>query len=584
MDNKFNKDLILDTACIGIIAADMKNRITFINKYATKLLALDEKHALGSYVSDVLPSATPFLKKCMESGESQLGYKLKEGKNKILGNISPIRVGTGIAGTVCCLFGSKEIEPTVRELESYQLLIKELDAVFKYSSFGSWVSDGEGTVLKVNKVAEEHVGIKAKDIVGKKAWYLLEKGFVNQSATGKVVKTKSRVSFVQHVKKTNKDLLVQATPVFDYEGKLSKIISNTRDITRLNAIKKDLEHSRSVTEKFKDELYIRSMLELKNKEIIAESRHMKQILSTAIKLAKLEASEILILGESGVGKGLLAKFIHNNSLRKKQPFTQINCAALPENLLEAELFGYEKGAFTGASDKGKIGLIELSQNGSLFLDEIGDIPLSIQAKLLTYLDDHVVRPLGSVYEKTINCTIIATTNKDLPLMIRQGHFREDLFFRLNTFTVRIPPLRERPEDIFQLVNLFLQKYNDEYNQHRRISSRSIKTLCGYSFPGNVREVENIVKQAVVMSESDVIDDFIIHTIGAECYSLNMPVSYGGNLFDKIRNFEKEQLKDALRHGKTTREMAKYLGISQSAVVKKLKKHRLQGPLIRKGIT
>jgi len=325
------------------------------------------------------------------------------------------------------------------------------------------------------------------------------------------------------------------------------------------------------------------MLELKNSRIVAESPNMKRVLSIAIKLSKIEASEILIIGESGVGKGMLSKLIHKFSDRADKPFIQINCAALPVSLLEAELFGYEKGAFTGARKAGKIGIIELAQNGTLLLDEIGDMPLPIQAKLLTYLDDYVVRPLGSIREKTIKCTIIAATNKDLPAMIQRREFREDLFFRLNTFSVKIPPLRERVEDIFAFANLFLLKYNELYGQNRRISGKLLRRLRTYAFPGNVREFDSLVKQAVAMSDKDVLDDFIINCLGDECDLPPDQTEPLRGLPARVRNFEKQVLHDALEHTGTTREMAIYLNISQSAVVKKLKKYGLPGPSIPKGI-
>ena len=233
----------------------------------------------------------------------------------------------------------------------------------------------------------------------------------------------------------------------------------------------------------RDKLAELSLLELKDQEIVAEDKKMRQVLYLALKLAHLSASDILILGESGTGKGLLAKFIHKNSHRNKKPFIQINCATLPENLLEAELFGYEKGAFTGARQEGKAGLFELANEGTLFLDEIGDLPHSLQAKLLKYLDDHEVMRLGGLKSNKIDCTIIAATNRELEGLVQQKRFRRDLFFRLNTFTIRIPPLRERIDDIFELVSFYMQKYGKVYRLNRRISPDALKVLQAYPFPG-----------------------------------------------------------------------------------------------------
>jgi len=466
-------------------------------------------------------------------------------------------------------------ESTAIKLDSYKCLQSELEAVFSSATYGSWLCDGEGTIIRLNRAAEILNGVDAEDIVGKKAWTLVEMGWTDRSATGEVLKTKKRVSFIQHMKNTKRDLLVTATPVFDQDGNLFRVVVNEKDITGLNALRSQLEQSRQVTEKVKDELSERNLLELREQEIIAESQAMKQVLRVALKLARMAASDILILGESGTGKGLIAKFIHKNSPRANKPFVQINCAALPETLLEAELFGYKKGAFTGAADRGKIGLIELAQNGTLFLDEIGDIPLSIQAKLLNYLEDHLVRRLGALQSKSINCAIIAATNRDLDDLIKQGRFRQDLFFRLNTFTIKIPPLRERKDDIFKLSNFFLKKFNSQYGMKRRFSNRLISLIQCYPFPGNVRELSSIIKQAVVMSDNEVLDEFIFSSIGNS--SLRPCDSYSSdeNLSCKIENLEKKILEQAISQYKTTREMAAHLGINQSTVVRKMKKYKLR---------
>ena len=382
---------------------------------------------------------------------------------------------------------------------------------------------------------------------------------------------------LQYVKRTKKHLLVTGTPAFDEEGNVFLVVVNERDMTQLNGMREQLEHTRTIKEKFQDELAELRMLELKKQEIIAESEQMRQVLRTGLKLANLGASNILLLGESGTGKGLLAKFIHKNSTREKNPFVQINCAALPETLLEAELFGYEKGAFTGASEHGKVGLFELAQEGTLFLDEIGDLPFSVQAKLLKYLDDHEVMRLGGTKAKIVDCTIIAATNRDLETLTKKRKFRHDLYYRLNTFTIRIPPLRQRPEDIFELVNYFLRKYNRAYKLKKRISSEVLEVLQSCQLPGNVREVENLLKKAVVMSDNELLDAFILQSLDygrAKWTRSDTAKRRKFNLTDELFTFEKEILKRALGRCKSTRELASYLGISQPTVVRKMKKHGL----------
>ena len=352
---------------------------------------------------------------------------------------------------------------------------------------------------------------------------------------------------------------------------------NERDMTTLNTMKEQLAQTRMETQRFKDELIELSLSELKDHEIIAQSEEMRQVLRVAIKLAKMEASDILILGETGTGKGLLAKFIHQYSNRKNKAFIQINCAALPETLLEAELFGYEKGAFTGARESGKIGLFELAHEGTLFLDEIGDLPLSVQAKLLKYLDDHEIMRLGGIKSRQVDCTIIAATNRHLEARSRQRKFRQDLFFRLNTFVIQIPPLRKRPDDILELVNHLLDKYNRQYQLTRRISPSVMEHVKAHSFPGNVRELKNMMKMAVLMSETDSLDEYILRNLKKPVFEHIEDGQKPGSQMSLIQEtsaYEKRLLQNAMTSYKTTREMARFLRINQSTVVRKMKKHDL----------
>lgn len=458
-----------------------------------------------------------------------------------------------------------------------QILNAQLNAIFQSSSDGILVCDGKGNILKMNEASEKLNGLKAKDVIGKNVVDFVASGFFDRSVTMEALQTKRQVSLVQYIKKTNKHLLVTGTPAFDEEGNIFLVVVNERDMTQLNAIQQQLEQSRLVAERFKDELVQLSMLELERQEIIAESKAMHRVLNMALRLARFDASNILILGESGTGKGVVAKFIHKTGRRCKKPFVQINCAALPETLLEAELFGYEKGAFTGARQEGKLGLFELAHEGTLFLDEIGDLTVSVQAKLLKYLDDHEIMRLGGINPKKVDCTVIAATNRDLDTLTKEGRFRQDLFFRLNTFTLRIPPLRERREDIFPLMNFFLARYNKQYGQRKRISPKGFETLQSWPYPGNVRELDNILKKAVLISDKEILDEFIGSTLEKSVNkrsSNNRRSHKGQRLQEEVRVVEEELLKGAFKICKSTREMARYLGVSQPTVVRKLKKYNI----------
>ena len=426
--------------------------------------------------------------------------------------------------------------------------------------------------------------MNAKNFIGKNYADLLEKGWFDRSVVQEVFQTKRKVSILQYVAKAKKYLLITGTPVFDDEDNILLVVINERDMTQLNTIHEQLEQTRSIAEKYKDELAEMSMLELKKQEIIAKSEEMRLVLKIALKLARLKASNILVLGESGTGKGLLAKFIHQNSKRARKPFIQINCAALSENLLEAELFGYEKGAFTGARQEGKAGLFELAQGGTLFLDEIGDLSLVIQAKLLKYLDDNIIMRLGGTKSIVIDCTVIAATNRDVDKLVKNKKFREDLYYRLNSFTLKIPPLYERPDDIYELSMHYLEKYNKEYGVQRRITAKGMEKLQTYPFPGNVRELMNVIKKAVVISEEQTLD-VLIQRILSESFgstgNIYSSPTLQKNLTDLLLEFEKEVLKRAMQQCKTTHELAGVLGISQPTAFRKLKKHDLAFNLIQR---
>jgi len=318
------------------------------------------------------------------------------------------------------------------------------------------------------------------------------------------------------------------------------------------------------------------MANLKEQSIVAASEKIRQVLKTGHKFAKLGVSNILILGESGTGKNLLAKFIHNNGIRKTKPFIEISCAAIPENLIEAELFGYEKGAFTGADPRGKIGLFELAHKGTLFLDEIGDLPPFLQVKLLKYWDNQEIYHIGGIKPIKVDCIIIAATNRDLKKLVNRGKFREDLFYRLNSVNLRLPPLRERHEDIFKLAHHFLNMYNHTYGLKKYFSPQALKMLLSYHFPGNIRELKNIINSAVLMSEKDVLEKSIINAIlELKLEKPTPPARHGESaksLKNQLQGVEKAILAEALTQYRSTREIAKHLNLSQSSVARKLKHH------------
>ena len=412
---------ILNASSNGVIATDATGRIIFINTQAEKILKFDKNKISGIYISDVLPLTGPLVIKCLKSANPQLGRKILGKHIGLVVNITPIQIDSQLKGAVCCFQGMREFEIVAKKLESYKNLNKQLETIFKSSSDGIWVCDGKGKVININSASARLNCIKAKDVLGKNISDLVAKGLFDRSVTLEVLETKRQVSVMQYINRTNKYILATGTPTFDENGKVSLVVVNERDMTQLNSVREELEQTYMITEKIKSELTELNLFELRNQEIVAESKAMRQLVRVALKLASIEASNVLILGETGTGKGLFAKFIHKNSNRREKQFIQINCAALPESLLEAELFGYEKGAFTGAREQGKVGLFELAHKGTLFLDEIGDLPLQLQAKLLKYLDDYEIMLFGGIKSIKISCSLLLQKTGNLRSLLIKGN-------------------------------------------------------------------------------------------------------------------------------------------------------------------
>ncbi len=335
-------------------------------------------------------------------------------------------------------------------------------------------------------------------------------------------------------------------------------------------IKKVLEYKRIVKENIALKQQISQRLACK--DFVASSDSMLKILETLEKVIPTK-SNILILGESGTGKGLIAEIIHCNSPRRDNPFISINCSAIPEGLLESELFGYKKGAFTGAvSDK--LGLITLAHQGTLFLDEIGDMPLNLQAKLLKVLETGEVYPLGDTKPKNIDIRLISATNVDIENRIKEGRFREDLYWRLNVIEIKIPPLRERKDDIEILAKHFISKFNEQHKKNiKGINNMAISILLEYSWPGNVRELANVIERAVILAEGDYITP---NELPDKIKIQKEKDTSSSTLKTYLSDYEKNLLLKAYNsHNKNKEETAKALGIDLATLYRKLKKYGIE---------
>ncbi|NWF52294.1 MAG: sigma-54-dependent Fis family transcriptional regulator [Nitrospirae bacterium] len=356
---------------------------------------------------------------------------------------------------------------------------------------------------------------------------------------------------------------------FDYLTKpLDKdtlLLTIKRAIERTNLLKENLELQKALYDKFRIE------------GIIGSSKKMKEAIEVMKKVSSTSAT-VLIVGESGTGKELIARAIHYNSQRRSKPFTAINCAAIPENLIESELFGFEPGVFTGATTR-KIGLFESTNGGTIFLDEIGDLPTLTQSKILRVLQDKEIRRIGSSDTIKVDVRIISATNKDLTKEIIKKNFREDLYYRLKVITIELPPLRERKEDISELTDFFIKKYNKEFGKRiKGIDANALKALMEYHWPGNIRQLESVIEKALLMSDS--------HYIGHKDIKSELRSYHGVDLFDfelpeggiNFEEFEKELLRKAMQkaNGVATKA-AKLLGMSYKTFCYRWEKYDLTSP-------
>ncbi|WP_191556768.1 sigma-54 interaction domain-containing protein [Metabacillus idriensis] len=435
------------------------------------------------------------------------------------------------------------------------------------------VTNLDGIILKVSEFTGKIYGVESDSLIGKSVYDLEAQGLFTPILTPIVVKEKKKITFVQTTNK-GKKLLVTGIPVYNEAGELYRVVSYSHDITELADYKNFLITMEEEMERVKTELDLLRSRQLYDAGIIAKSEAMQKVISTSIQVSEVDVN-VLILGESGVGKSLLAKFIHNKSERKNGPFIEVNCGAVPDTLVEAELFGYEGGSFTGANRKGKIGLIELSDGGTLFLDEIGELPLAHQVKVLKVIQEKQFYRVGGTKPIHVDFRLISATNKDLQKAIEEKLFREDLYFRLNVVPITIPPLRQRTEDIVPLIHLLLKQFEEKYKKEKTLDEAVTHHLLHYDWKGNVRELINILERLVVISPSSLITvDHLPEYIKAAVPPSPFPIDDHQTLSEMMDAVERQILLKARKKYKTTVRMAEALGISQPSIVRKMKKHQI----------
>lgn len=454
-------------------------------------------------------------------------------------------------------------------------------------SDGVYILDDAGNYIYANTAYIHGTGIPKSTLLTYNVHDFLKDDQIDICISDIVYREKRRVVMFQDVfivgssKKFRQ--LVISSPIFGADGKVQNVLAICRPIDTMNALYREAD-SAAVTS---------SMTVLPrfsgSGSIVAESPAMQNILYNAKEVADIDAS-VLITGESGTGKEVIAQYIHSQGRQKNGEMVVINCAALPENLLEAELFGYEKGSFTGALSSGKAGLFEAASGGTLFLDEINSLPFSLQGKLLRTIETKTVQRIGSTKSKKVDFRLIAATNEDLLAAVQDRRFRADLYYRLNVIPLELPPLRDRKEDIIPLAMYFLSHYNHKYNKDKHFTAHTLSNMAAYTWAGNVRELKNFVERSVVMSAGDYIDITSIRSVAAShdqrsdsqqpiwttaqeaAFPWEKFLEQDLSLQEYMDRCEQEYLALALKKYKSSYLAADHLGTSQSSIMRRKKKY------------
>ena len=450
-------------------------------------------------------------------------------------------------------------------------LSNNLEEIMEASFDGIMVTDGDGNCLFANRSYTKDTGILNEEIVGHNVRELLNPAWMRTSIALEVIEQKKTIS-MEHDTKNGNHILVTGNPIYDEAGNIVKIVVNTRDLSKIADLKLQLDEAEAMNKLYMERMGIdhnnSDQLLLGTNGTVVVNKHMRDIYEIARRVSTYNTT-VLITGESGTGKELVARYIHQcDPSRKDKPFVVINCGAIPANLLESELFGYEEGTFTGELKGGKKGLFEEAEGGVLFLDEIGEMDLSLQVKLLRVLESRTVMRVGSSKEKKVDIRVVAATNRELEKEVREGRFRDDLYYRLNVVSLKVPPLRERIDDILPIATKFTNSFNKLYGQNKKLTYDLVSELEDYPWPGNIRELKNVIENMVVVSQNE--------------YLRSGDLPWGrdsGEILDEqptlkaaMEDFEKRFLQKAKERWKTTEKIGEMLDVNQSTISRKLRKY------------
>ncbi|NLB53351.1 MAG: sigma 54-interacting transcriptional regulator [Syntrophomonadaceae bacterium] len=554
----------------AFILTDIDQRISLFNDAARKLFKLTndaQGKLLSEFISD--QSLLRFFKSNKKTNTKNISLKNRDFCCHLLAVKDDDFIGKAI------LFIEKtETDSLKDELVEIRALREELDKVIQSSYDYIFVTDAKGNVKQINNAYSRITGFKREEIEGHNIYDLFKKGYFDRAATIDVIETRKTQTFTQTLK-TGKTVLVTGNPIFSEKGQFIGVVTNGRDITELNRLKQEVKLAEGLSQHYQKEL-MKFQMDTTGDYIVA-SQQMADIADLIRRIARVD-STVLINGDSGVGKEIVAREIHRNSMRSDRPYICVNCAAIPDNLLESELFGYEAGSFTGANKNGKMGIFQLADSGTLFLDEIGELPFYLQAKLLRVIQENEITRIGGTAPIPIDVRLITATNRDLWKMVNERQFREDLYYRLNVVQVRIPPLRERKEEIPVFVDYFIGMLNKKYKLNRQINPDLIQGLIEYDWPGNIRELRNALEQAYVTSPGNFITDIRLgpqQEVHLEAEKEGKKTLCDISLKDAMQEYENKIIKQALEKHVTTRKAATALGVSQATIWRKAKQYGIQ---------
>ncbi|MGG1559506.1 sigma 54-interacting transcriptional regulator [Geobacillus thermoleovorans] len=548
-------DAIFNAAHNGILSIDAKGRITSINPPAEKMARTTKEEAIGKFLTDVvIPSG---LLEVVRTGKGHT-EKYRVGKRVYITNRSPIIDEGKVVGAVGVFQDISEIEFISNELETVKRIVNELQTVMEASSDGIAITDRSGMITRRNKKWDAlFLGTEQERVTAP-----LDR-VVRQALDGR-----QPCSMLHQGMETGNIWIVSAVPIIEEDGRAERVVLYVKDMTEMEQLRSELEETKRL---------LHMLGRQEEDHLIYRAPAMAHVVNIARQAAAVDVT-LLLTGESGTGKEELANYIWKQSARRARPFVKVNCGAIPETLMESELFGYEPGAFTGAAKKGKKGYFEQADGGTIFLDEISEIPLHLQVKLLRVLQSMEIMRLGAEAPKRIDVRVIAATNKPLEELVAAGRFRADLFYRLNVMPIAIPPLRDRKEDIPLLVDHYRKRFAKKYQKQLVFTDRALAMMMDYHWPGNVRELVNAIERMFVTSASPVVDeDHVAKWLHLEPPTAADPVSVSEvvPLKQAVADVERQLIIKALHHARTYRRAAKLLGVDASTLVRKAQKYGIE---------